>query len=463
LQIPEGGTGTLNFATAAPYANIAILANSAFGASETPVATIYFQDGTAVHTTFKAFDWSVGANGGSSVFGAAGVNRYSPTVTPNQDTRAFSMYETDIDLTNIGGVDYSLRPISAITFNATTFDTQNRGLTEVYAVSGAARTTTNNGRSGVYGNDVSVTADSTIDVAGIDAIMGNLTIGSNALTVNSDDSSGQPYVLAFTTTTITTGGSPVFHINPSATGGAGTVVLNEAAGQVATPSAALAGGGTVAVVGTYSKLSVDSGTVAIQPHGGIGESAIVASALNLTGTGTLNLTNNDLVLHQSGSAAEADLRGLLRSAFDNGKWDGHGLTSSGAGSGIGLGYAAAGGSTLLVKLATVGDTDLSGDITQADVSAMADYYDPDHIKAQNWSQGDFNYDGYTDSRDINMVLSLYSASGSSPITAAEFSQLQSVEAAGSTGSAVPEPSSLALIGLSACMLGRRRVRRNVGG
>src|SRR5581483_9929243 len=120
-------------------------------------------------------------------------------------------------------------------------------------------------RAGVYSNNVNVTADSTIEIAGLDAIMGTLSIGSNALTVGSSDESGQPYVLAFTSTTIAAGSSPVFHINPSDTGGAGTVVLNTSTGQVATPSAASAGGAVSASkpATTFGALSVNSGTLAL--------------------------------------------------------------------------------------------------------------------------------------------------------------------------------------------------------
>jgi hypothetical protein len=303
--------------------------------------------------------------------------------------------------------------------------------------------------------------------------MGNLTIGSNALTVNSDDTSGQPYVLAFTNTTITTGGNPVFHINASATGGAGTVVLDTAAGQVAIPSAALAGAQAMKPASTFNSLSVDSGTVALQPRGTV----VVTAALNLTGNGTLNLTNNDLLLHEADNA-EAGIRALLHSAYNNGKWDGPGLTSSGAGATVGmaLGYSLASNlgvssfdgqsavdPSIVVKLVAVGDTNLDGFVNADDVQNIVDHYDPTHLRPQDWLQGDFNYDGYTDAADLDLLASLYSANSASPITAAQFGQLQSIEASGTIGAAVPEPSSVAVIGVAACALSRRRPRRSVGG
>ena len=113
-----------------------------------------------------------------------------------------------------------------------------------------------------------------------------------------------------------------------------------------------------------------------------------------------------------------------------------------------------------MKLVSVGDTNLDGSINATDLQNIIDHYDPNHIKPQDWMQGDFNYDGFTDAKDLNLLMSLYGSAGSSesPITAAELGQLQNVEAAGITGSAVPEPSALAVILLGAGALANRRRR-----
>ena len=112
---------SLTLATPTAYANLAILAASTNAADDTPNVTINFTDGTSVTTTYKAYDWSIGTDPlrqAADIFGATGVNRYSPTQSPGWDQRAFGMYETDLNLTNIGGIDYSTKLISSVTSSA---------------------------------------------------------------------------------------------------------------------------------------------------------------------------------------------------------------------------------------------------------------------------------------------------------------------------------------------------------
>ena len=119
-------------------------------------------------TTYNAYDWSINGDAtklAANAIPAGGVNRYGPTQSPGWDQRPFGIYQTDIDLTNIGGVDYSGKLVASLTFAATNSDAQGRGRTDIFAVSGAARSLLT-GSSQTYTNDVLVSADSGIDVSG---------------------------------------------------------------------------------------------------------------------------------------------------------------------------------------------------------------------------------------------------------------------------------------------------------
>ncbi len=205
LQIAENQTGTLTLATPATFKTLSVLATSSFGNEETPTLKITFADGSSVNTTYKAYDWSMGTDAtrlNSDVFGTAGVDRYSPTQSPGWDTRPFGIYQTDIDLSNINGVDYSNLPVASLTFTATDFDTQNRGKTSIFAVSGATRGFAT-GTTQTYNNPVTISADSSLDVSvSLNAVLGPLTIGSNTLSITSSDATTSAYSVSFGATTL---------------------------------------------------------------------------------------------------------------------------------------------------------------------------------------------------------------------------------------------------------------------
>jgi len=75
-----------------------------------------------------------------------------------------------------------------------------------------------------YANNLVVSSDSSIDVSNsLAAVMGNLSIGSNQLSLTSSDMSGAAYGLTLANITLT--GSPTFNVASSAGHGAGSLVL----------------------------------------------------------------------------------------------------------------------------------------------------------------------------------------------------------------------------------------------
>lgn len=167
----------------------------------------------------------------------------------------------------------------------------------------------------------------------------------------------------------------------------------------------------------------------------------------------LDLTNNDLVYNYnittySPNSPLSVVQGLVVSAYDNGKWDGAGITSSTAAATKGTALAVAENSalpgggfstvdgqtvtstTVLVKYTWYGDLNLDGVVDSSDVALMSD-------GNSGWIGGDLNYDGVVNADDWGLFMLGSAVSGGHSITA-------------------PEPASLGLLALAAVPMVRRR-------
>jgi autotransporter-associated beta strand protein len=492
LQIKQGSTGTLTVATPAAFTTLSVLAASTQAADETPNLTIHFTDGSSVTTTYKSYDWSIGTDPlrqAASAFGATGIDRYSPSTSPGWDTGSFGMYETDINLTNINGVDYSNQPIASLTFTATTHDTLNRGLTDIYAVSGAARAWAT-GTNQSYTNNLTVIANSGIDVSGsLDAAMDTLNIGANKLSITSADATSSPYSLSFGATTLA--GNATFDVAPSASNGPGTLALGPVSGTGSitktntgtlqlTANSAITGalalnGGTIEIdapttVGSWTgngtaTLNVPGGSLAIAPRLTGNPSATALASLSITNGGKLDLANNDLLIHNGNLSA---ITALIKTGFNGGKWNGSGIASSTAAAdhsflttlGTATGLNSFDGNTVsptdvLVKYTYYGDADLSGKVDGTDYSLIDHGFNTPG--ATGWINGDFNYDGKIDGSDYSLIDNAFNLQGT--LLAAPTNSIPTTEIA--PAAPVPEPTALGLIGMVAIGLLNRRHRKRL--
>jgi fibronectin-binding autotransporter adhesin len=227
---------------------------------------------------------------------------------------------------------------------------------------------------------------------------------------------------------------------------------------------------------TGSSLSLSKGIASSAPQ------VLTTSGLTIAGntghwTATLDVGSTDLDV-QNGSLGT--ITNMVQQGYSNGTWQGSGgITSSAAaadsthltalgviqntvdgstplyGSGTALGLfdgTSPAATNVLIKETYYGDTDLNGVVDGTDYSRI-DNGALNHLTG--WFNGDFNYDGVIDGSDYTLIDNAYNQQGASLAAAVATAQV----ATSNEGSSVPEPASIALLGISAIgLLGRRRSR-----
>lgn len=170
----------------------------------------------------------------------------------------------------------------------------------------------------------------------------------------------------------------------------------------------------------------------------------------LTLNGTFDITNHDLIIHNSTEAAVGALiaNGHLVSGNVSANV-GHDALGYGLASDLGLSTfdgVAVSGSDILVKFTLAGDGNLDSTVDSADFVLLSNHYGSSVANGTGWDQGDYNGDGVIDSADFVLLSNNYGYT--SPLLAAPVSD---------TPAAVPEPASLALLTLGAgALLARKR-------
>ena len=201
------------------------------------------------------------------------------------------------------------------------------------------------------------------------------------------------------------------------------------------------------------------------------EAAVTVGSLSVTGK--LDLNNNGLAVHNSSVGAVTT---LLSNGYNKGKWNGStGIVSTTAASdtthlttlgvilnnvdgstplfGTGAALGQFNGTSplatdVLVKYTYYGDTNLDGIVDGTDYSRIDNGF-ANHLAG--WANGDLNYDNVINGSDYTLIDNAFNQQGASLATAVAASQVATA--------AVPEPTSLGLLGLGAAgLLGRRRFR-----
>ena len=215
---------------------------------------------------------------------------------------------------------------------------------------------------------------------------------------------------------------------------------------------------------------------------------LVANGLSFGGslgawTGKLDLTNNDAdiaggnianvmdQLHQGYSSSTAPWTGLGIVSSTAAANTTH-LTAIGAivnstdgatplySSGTALGTfdgISPGATDVLIKYTYVGDANLDGKVDGSDYSRIDSGF---LTGLTGWYNGDFNYDGVVNGSDYTLIDNAFNTQSASLADGfASPTAIATAQIAGAPAAAVPEPTTLALTGIAALGLLRRRNKR----
>ncbi len=353
---------------------------------------------------------------------------------------------------------------------------------------------------------VSSTSGSTLNIDGV--IMGGLAVtrGSHSITTAINFQTDTNVSLATGTSLQLDGpiqGSGLLQIGGGGLAGLGTGTLTLAGNtsgysgniNVGTGTLLIAANPTGTGIGHRALASISVGSGALfkiaAPPSSADRQAIVVASLSLAGstagfTGLVDLTGNDLVV-QNGNLAQ--LTAAVKQGFNAGSWQGSaGISSATAAANsthlTALGViqnstdGTTGGSTLypnfdgvsggaatdvLIKYTYYGDANLDGAVTSADYTRIDAGFlsQGGSTLLTGWLNGDFNYDGTINGSDYTLIDNAFNTQGAAfaASIAGEIAR-PTAQISGSESTAlVPEPSVLALAGLSAAsLLTRRRPR-----
>jgi hypothetical protein len=171
----------------------------------------------------------------------------------------------------------------------------------------------------------------------------------------------------------------------------------------------------------------------------IGSNSGPAPTVSIDAASKLDLTDNDLIVHQGSLATMAALAALGRNVapggFADGSWNGNGLTSSAAASAfnnngyeqtalavvlnsalpfgsynnwqLGAQDEALASSDILVKYTYNGDFSLDGAVDDIAAALIGAFYDGGATTGHSWADGDTNGDGLVDDSDVALFGAVY--------------------------------------------------------
>jgi hypothetical protein len=225
----------------------------------------------------------------------------------------------------------------------------------------------------------------------------------------------------------------------------------------------------------------------------------VQSALTIETGSKLDMTNNDLVVHNASSTAAAaeltQITSQIKNGFNGGSWTGlGGITSSTAAAssntalGVELNSNGNGGTLVsdfdgqpvtntdvLVKYTYFGDANLDGVVNGSDYTLIDNAFNFNSANPTTpltgWRNGDFNYDGVINGDDYILIdnafntqgpaITAVTAGGADGGTPAEMIATDTDQIAAASSAAVPEPGTLGVLamGVVGLLIPRRRNRR----
>jgi hypothetical protein len=320
---------------------------------------------------------------------------------------------------------------------------------------------------------------------------GTLALGNGNLTTPTTVTGNQPII-------VNAGGGTI----DSSNGGSNAAPVNLGVGSISGPGTLqVIGGGTLTVNAAVVAANASGGVRALSlgglniNTGGVvltsptlesNRTVLVTGGLSLSGTtgawtATVDLGGNDLIVQNGNLSTTVN---QLKQGYAGGTWQGSGgLLSSAAAANtthlttVGVIQNSVDGTSsgtvlhptfdgvtstdadVLIKYTYYGDANLDGKVDGSDYSRI-DAGFLDH--ATGWFNGDFNNDGVVNGSDYTLIDNAFNTQGAalSDLVASP-SAVVTAQIDGSAASAVPEPASLGLFGISAAaLLGRKRGRRH---
>ena len=239
-------------------------------------------------------------------------------------------------------------------------------------------------------------------------------------------------------------------------------------GLVNNGTAKITGNGVVGPISGSGSLFIGAGssdnTLQLAKNSGLSQQ----SSLTITAGSTLDLSNNHLIINYGASDPFSTIAGYIQSGYNGGTWNGPGIISSAAqistnGLWYGLGYAdgkdgvvsGLSSGQIEVKYTLLGDANLDGLVNAADFTILAANFNQ---PVTSWDQGDFNYDGLVNAADFtDLAANFNQADSGADVSSADVAALDAFAAANGLLADLPDPASIASIGvLSVALLSRRR-------
>jgi autotransporter-associated beta strand protein len=196
------------------------------------------------------------------------------------------------------------------------------------------------------------------------------------------------------------------------------------------------------------------------------------TSLAISGNGTLDITNNHVIIdYTPGNDPISSIVALISSGYGSGTWTGTGIASSSAAANsgsYGIGYADAAdpgnpaglsSGQIEIMYTLYGDANLDGKVNGTDFTLMAAHFN-DSV-TNGWDEGDFDYSNAVNGGDFVLLADNFNQFASqSAVGAADLAALDAFASSnGISLTAVPEPASAGLCALGAMgVLARRRHR-----
>ncbi|HEY1923316.1 MAG TPA: dockerin type I domain-containing protein [Tepidisphaeraceae bacterium] len=268
------------------------------------------------------------------------------------------------------------------------------------------------------------------------------------------------------------GGSGAIRLLPGNTSTFTLDTSNTYTGGTIVEGGKLIAGVNNAIPGNTSLTIGTAGAVQLASNTGLA----TLSSLSIAGNGTLDITNNHLILNYAPgtqAAMDSTIRGYLVNGYAGGSWNGTGgIDSSTAAANVGFGVGYADGADGVVaglssgqieaKYTRYGDANLDGVVSGVDFTILVGNLGKSVI---GWDKGDFNYDGVVSGVDFTLLVSnLGKAANGADITlpASDIAAIDAFAAANGLMADVPEPAGVGILSAAAFgLLLRRRAKSNL--